>query len=188
MRAVAIGVVFFVGCGHNEEPRADASAAEETARAPVSSATAAAEASSTAGVVASAAPSGSAWPSFGAEPPPCLISPEVSANVAEPDPPGELSMLSDKGPHGRTLKLLAPAFRRCFQRALQDDPNMEGKVKLHVKLGPKGEVTNVTPSHRVGLPKEMVECCARAAAAKTFDPPEAGKATLVIPLSFVRQK
>src|SRR5262245_27943153 len=170
MRAVAIGVVLLAGCGRHPESRADASAADADTT-PAAASSASAEASSSAEVAASAAPSGSAWPSFGAEPAPGVISPEVSANVAEPDPPGELSMLTDKGPHGRTLKLLAPAFRRCFQRALEDDPNMEGKVKLRVNLGPKGEVTNVTPSHRVGLSKEMVACCARAAATKTFDPP-----------------
>jgi hypothetical protein len=79
---------------------------------------------------------------------------------------------------------MAAGFRRCYNVGLQEDPNMTGTVRITAKIGPRGEVLDVSPSSS-GLSTKVVSCVAARVAEAVFNPPEGGGATIVIPVTFV---
>jgi len=81
---------------------------------------------------------------------------------------------------------MAAGFRRCYNKGLQEDPNMKGSVRITAKIGPNGEVTSVSPSGS-GLSGTVVSCVAARVSSAQFAPPEGGGATVVIPVTFVSQ-
>jgi hypothetical protein len=87
----------------------------------------------------------------------------------------------------RVIASLRPAFRRCFARVLDRDPNASGVVALEAKLGPGGEVVGVKATGATGLPAELVKCISAVLEASTFDAPPGGGATLTMPISLTRQ-
>lgn len=82
---------------------------------------------------------------------------------------------------------MAEAFKRCYNRALQDDPNVMGRARLTAKIGPDGRVVSVSPSTVAGLPGNMVVCVMMVVKSAQFGVPNGGGATIVIPVSFVTQ-
>jgi hypothetical protein len=86
----------------------------------------------------------------------------------------------------RVIASLRPAFRRCYARALQRDPNLAGAVAIEAKLGPKGEVVGVKASGTKGLPAELLSCISAALRAASFDAPPGGSATLTMPFNLTR--
>ncbi|MFT3769221.1 MAG: AgmX/PglI C-terminal domain-containing protein [Minicystis sp.] len=81
---------------------------------------------------------------------------------------------------------MAAGFRRCYNKGLQEDPNMKGSVRVTAKIGPNGEVLSVSPSGS-GLSGTVVSCVAARVSSAQFAPPEGGGATIVIPVTFVSQ-
>lgn len=81
---------------------------------------------------------------------------------------------------------MSAGFRRCYQKGLQEDPNMKGSVRITAKIGPNGEVLSVSPSGS-GLSGTVVSCVAARVSSAQFAPPEGGGATIVIPVTFVSQ-
>lgn len=79
---------------------------------------------------------------------------------------------------------MAPAFRRCYNHALQKDPNTRGSARITGKIGAQGEVLSVSPSSS-GLSADTVACISAVVASARFSPPEGGGATIVIPVTFV---
>lgn len=77
-------------------------------------------------------------------------------------------------------------FRRCYNRGLQEDPNMKGSVRITARIGPNGEVLSVSPSGS-GLSGTVISCVAARVSSAQFAPPEGGGATVVIPVTFVSQ-
>jgi hypothetical protein len=86
----------------------------------------------------------------------------------------------------RVIAGLRPAFRRCYARALQRDPNVAGPVTLEAKLGPKGEIVGVKTNGAKGLPAELLSCISAALTAASFGAPPGGSATLTMPLNLSR--
>lgn len=80
---------------------------------------------------------------------------------------------------------MGAGFRRCYNRALKDDPKAAGSVRLTAIIGPDGRVVSVTPSAPIGLPGNMIVCLIVRVSSAQFAPPDGGKATIVIPTSFV---
>jgi len=81
---------------------------------------------------------------------------------------------------------MAAGFRRCYNKGLQEDPNMKGSVRITARIGPNGEVVSVSPSGS-GLSGTVVSCVAARVSSAQFAPPEGGGATIVIPVTFVSQ-
>jgi hypothetical protein len=79
------------------------------------------------------------------------------------------------------------AFRACYQRGLDNNPDIEGKITLTLKVGPNGEVQSVTPSTTGNLPSDVVGCVQSRARAAQFDPPQGGTAVVQVPVTFVKQ-
>jgi hypothetical protein len=81
---------------------------------------------------------------------------------------------------------MAAGFRRCYNKGLQEDPNMKGSVRITAKIGPNGEVLGVSPSGS-GLSGSVISCVASRVSSAQFAPPDGGGATIVIPVTFVSQ-
>ena len=81
---------------------------------------------------------------------------------------------------------MTAGFRRCYNKGLQEDHDMKGAVRITAKIGPNGEVLGVSPSGS-GLSGTVISCVAARVSSAQFAPPDGGSATIVIPVTFVRQ-
>jgi hypothetical protein len=82
---------------------------------------------------------------------------------------------------------MAAGFRRCYNRGLQENPDMKGSIRITAKIGPNGEVLGASPSGGGGLSGTVISCVTSRVASAQFSPPEGGGATIVIPVSFFPQ-
>jgi hypothetical protein len=82
---------------------------------------------------------------------------------------------------------MAAGFRRCYNRGLQENPDMKGTIRLTLKIGPNGEVEGASPSGGGNLSGTVISCCAGVASSRQFAPPDGGGATIIIPVSFAPQ-
>jgi hypothetical protein len=82
---------------------------------------------------------------------------------------------------------MGAGFRRCYNRGLQEDPNMKGSVRIQAKIGPNGEVLSASPAGGSGLSGTVIGCVVARVQSAQFAPPEGGGATIVIPVTFVSQ-
>jgi Ca-activated chloride channel family protein len=79
-------------------------------------------------------------------------------------------------------------FRACYQRGLNENPDIQGSLRLTILVGSGGAVTNVTPNGTSGnLPASVVGCVVARARTAQFDPPEGGTATIAVPITFASQ-
>jgi hypothetical protein len=86
----------------------------------------------------------------------------------------------------RVVAGMRAGFRACYQRELSNNPDAQGSIRLSIRVGPGGEVQSVSasPSGNLG---SAVACVQARAQAAQFDPPEGGSATIVVPVTFVKQ-
>ncbi len=82
---------------------------------------------------------------------------------------------------------MAAGFRRCFNRGLQDDPNMKGTVRVTAKIDKNGDVLGATPSASGTLSENVVNCVVARVSSAKFSPPEGGAAVIVIPVSMTAE-
>lgn len=87
----------------------------------------------------------------------------------------------------RVVAGMRAAFRRCYQRALDTNPDVAGSIRLTIRVGPGGEVGGVSASQSGNLPPSVVTCVKARAQAAQFDPPEGGSAIVNVPVTFVKQ-
>lgn len=78
-------------------------------------------------------------------------------------------------------------FRRCYQQALDQNPDIQGSIKLTIRVGPGGEVSGVSSSTTGNLPPSVVSCVEARARAGQFAPPDGGSAVVQAPVTFVKQ-
>jgi hypothetical protein len=87
----------------------------------------------------------------------------------------------------RVIAAMRPAFRACFQKGLDQNPDAQGSIRLAIKVGPGGEVSNVTATPSGNLPPGVVDCVTTRAKRAQFDPPEGGASVVNVPVTFVKQ-
>jgi len=87
----------------------------------------------------------------------------------------------------RVVAGMRAGFRNCYNRALAQNPDVEGKISLSIKVGAGGEVTGVSAAPSGNLPDSVVSCVKARAQAAQFDPPQGGLAVIQVPVSFVKQ-
>jgi outer membrane biosynthesis protein TonB len=86
----------------------------------------------------------------------------------------------------RVVAGMRAGFRACYQRALANNPDIQGSIRLSIRVGPGGEVQSVSASGN--LPPDVTGCVRSRAQAAQFDPPEGGAgAVVVVPVTFVKQ-
>jgi len=100
--------------------------------------------------------------------------------VVAPTPPGP----APTGDHERDA--LERGFYGCRVMGLRIEPSMSGKAVLQARLGPSGEVLDVTPLLIEGLPHTVVTCLVERVWNARFDPRGGDGSVLVIPVSFTR--
>jgi hypothetical protein len=79
---------------------------------------------------------------------------------------------------------LQGSFRRCYQNGLdREDSDMQGSVRITLKVGPNGEVTSATAGAVSGtLSGSVISCMVGRASTAQFKPPKGGGAVLVVPV------
>jgi TonB family protein len=88
----------------------------------------------------------------------------------------------------RVVAGLRNRFRSCYQKGLQDDSTMSGKVTISAKIGSNGEVVSSDVASSSGLSPAVGRCIADVVKRATFDAPGAGGSTLQIPVTFVQSR
>jgi hypothetical protein len=79
---------------------------------------------------------------------------------------------------------LFPRARACYQRYLNNDPSLAGRVVITIRVSPNGEVDSASPSTSLG---GVGGCIAAAARGLKFDAPGASGSTIGVPFNFVKQ-
>jgi outer membrane biosynthesis protein TonB len=88
----------------------------------------------------------------------------------------------------KVVAAMRAAFRACYQKGLDQNPDAQGNIKMSIKVGPGGEVTNVSATPSGNLPPMVVDCVTARARRAQFDPPEGGSAVVQVPVTFVKQQ
>jgi hypothetical protein len=110
--------------------------------------------------------------------------PRGTVNTAPPDTKGAPIRNA-----AAVIASLKGGFRRCYERALAENPDAEGRIDLSLKVGPGGEVQSATATPQGNLPSQVVGCIRGKVMAAQFDPPEGGGVAIVqVPVSLVRQQ
>jgi outer membrane biosynthesis protein TonB len=91
------------------------------------------------------------------------------------------------GNASRAVAQMRAGFRACYNRGLQSNPDIEGKIQLSIKVGPGGQVLGVTAKKKGNIPDGVLDCVKARAQSGRFDPPQGGAAVVQVPVSFVRQ-
>jgi hypothetical protein len=107
--------------------------------------------------------------------------PKGSASVSSQVSAGSVDNAS------RIVAGMRAGFRRCFQRALEQNPDIGGSIRLTLTVGPGGEVSGVSASQSGNLPSTVVSCVKSRARAAQFSPPAGGSAVVEVPVTFVKQ-
>jgi hypothetical protein len=76
-------------------------------------------------------------------------------------------------------------LRRCFTRALKNDPNLRAAIRLTIDVAPDGSVSKVTPRSTPPVPGDLEQCFVAAASKVAFDPPGGTGATYELPINLV---
>jgi len=88
----------------------------------------------------------------------------------------------------RVVATMRAGFRACYRRGQDENPDIEGKIALSIKVGPTGQVTSVTATKTGNLPQSVVDCVkARANSANFAAPQGGGVAVVQVPVTFVKQ-
>jgi hypothetical protein len=87
----------------------------------------------------------------------------------------------------RVIASLRAGFRACYNRALSQNPDAEGKITLSIRVGAGGEVTNVSASTSGTVPDSLANCIRARASSAQFEPPSGGMAVVQVPVNLVKQ-
>jgi outer membrane biosynthesis protein TonB len=103
-------------------------------------------------------------------------------------PPGAVSVGSPQGGSvanaSRVIAAMRAGFRRCYHRALAENPQASGTVRLEIDVGSDGSVTRAKAITAGNFPSSAAACIEARARAAQFDPPQGGTAKLVVPLTM----
>lgn len=84
----------------------------------------------------------------------------------------------------QVVRDLQPAFRRCYQALLQQNPAAMGTVRMEAKIDADGRVSRVYAISPVATPEGIATCPMARLLEAQFAPPEGGGATVVVPVTF----
>jgi hypothetical protein len=93
-------------------------------------------------------------------------------------------MGSDLPDAPRVVAGMQAGLRLCYKRGLEEDPTMQGSVRVTAQVGPNGEVRSAQPSGGGGLSSGVISCVVSRVRSAQFGQPASGGATVVIPMMF----
>jgi TonB family protein len=89
----------------------------------------------------------------------------------------------------KVISKARPKIRRCYERCLLKDPNLEGTVKVHFVVGSTGRVTEAKITRNTSGSKELADCLlARVKQLKFPKPSAGGKMVVDYPFIFKSKK
>lgn len=84
----------------------------------------------------------------------------------------------------RTVAMLRPGFRACYNKGLASDPTQSGTLTLEIEIDKSGDVVNVTKVGGLGLSADVEQCIMRRARGAAF--PSGASAKIRVPVTFVK--
>jgi len=109
---------------------------------------------------------------------------DAPGTAPTPAPKGQAQMGSVTAPAGSDLaRQLAGArarIRQCYQKGLESDPTMAGKILIHATFDANGEPSKVDVSSNTGLSKNVETCIASVIRRIKAN----GPADVTIPITF----
>jgi hypothetical protein len=84
----------------------------------------------------------------------------------------------------RVVAGMQAGLRACYKRGLDENPTMQGSVRVTAQVGPNGEVRSASPSGGDGLSSGVISCVVGRVKGAQFGSPPSGGATVVIPMVF----
>lgn len=107
--------------------------------------------------------------------------PVVAAPAPEPEP-----TLPPRNAE-RTIGLVRPKLRGCYEQGLALDPRMPGgTILVHARVGADGSVRSAEITKRAGLSPFVASCVIDRLSAARFEP-SGGSTALDVPVHFVRR-
>jgi hypothetical protein len=108
-------------------------------------------------------------------------------------PPGRIDLGKEHNVGGRitnaaaVIAAMRAGFKRCYDRALAQNADAQGRIALSIHVGPGGEVQSVSAETSGNLPSSVGACVSARARAAQFELPEGGLAVVQVPVTFVKQ-
>ena len=87
----------------------------------------------------------------------------------------------------RVVRASLPRARSCYQRGLQSDPSMEGKLTLALTIDASGAVASSSVTHNTGLSSLVAQCVAAQMKRAEFSAPTARASTVTLTYAFARE-
>jgi hypothetical protein len=100
---------------------------------------------------------------------------------------GSIAMTGPIANGDAAVARLRPGFRACYNKGLQGDPTMAGKLVVDIKVEPNGDVSGATRTSGAGLSPEVEQCVLRKSRNGAFDAPGPPGVTVHLPLTFTRR-
>lgn len=129
-----------------------------------------------------APPDGAAPASPPAMPAPAGDGPADLSVKSPPSPPSSGSVSNA----AEVVASMRAGFRTCYQRALASDAKVEGAVRITLRIGADGQVSEAKAA-ALGLPVSSVDCLLERAMSGRFAPPDGGYAIIAVPVTFIRE-
>lgn len=141
--------------------------------------------------------------------------PQVAADAAPPPPPPEEEIEEEEKKEETTTKTakpigpagcsgdcagkMTPALqsalasrgamaRSCYNTALRNNPNLEGKMTMSVRLSPSGAVCSAYVSSNSLGDQSVAGCVSAKFRAGNFPPPDGGCINANVPLNFTAKQ
>lgn len=85
----------------------------------------------------------------------------------------------------RSIAAIRPRLRACYQKGLQRDRKMQGKVVVSLLVASDGSVEKTDVRSNTGLGPDVTACILHVLKSSTFNPPGPGNtAVLDVPVAF----
>lgn len=85
----------------------------------------------------------------------------------------------------RSIAAIRPRLRACYQKGLQRDRKMQGRVVVTLLVASDGSVDKTDVRSNTGLSNEVTTCILHVLKTSTFNPPGPGNtAVLDVPVAF----
>jgi len=105
------------------------------------------------------------------------------ADMGKGDEVGGTGIL-DAGEVNRVVKSRLAAIKMCYEKALRQNPTLEGKISVRFTIGTSGRVTKASvESNTIGNP-EVADCVISKVKSFAFSKPEGGEVEYIFPFVF----
>jgi hypothetical protein len=114
---------------------------------------------------------------------------EAPSNAAPRRWPACRPSMDAFGPVANTdvvVSALETRFRACYEKALRDDPEAQGALRVISRVRADGRVAS-SRGVGIGLGADTYGCITRQILAARFDPPARGAAVIAIPISLIQE-